>query len=292
MGKRPFILILVLLLTACDSETFSGQPRLVQDVTLAPTTPVATRFLSPTPSPTPVAIPISTSEMNVPLQVATVDVEFVLVTPTLPPSKTPTSTPTVTPTLTVTPPPTLTPTLTATALLIPTSIAVQVTPIIVPQPQQQALCNGQWFFAQPMVNTCPAGPSMSSSAALLQFQQGYMVWIDVQDAIYVLYDSANTPRWEAFNDTFDDGMMEFDPHWGEGPPYTFQPHRGFGKVWRERPEVRQRLGWAVREWSEPYNAQVQMAADGSVFIQESRGGVFNLLPNGSDWKRYEGFVGF
>ncbi|MBZ0297613.1 MAG: hypothetical protein K8L99_33965 [Anaerolineae bacterium] len=290
MGKGPLFVIIALLLSACASETISGGPRLVQDVALEPTTPAPTRFLSPTPSPTPVAIPISTSEVNVPLQVATVDVDFVLVTPTLPPSKTPTGTPTQTPTVTVTPSPTLTSTATATALLVPTSVVQQVTAIVA-QPQA-VTCNGQWFFAQPPVSTCPAGPPMASRASLLQFQQGYMVWIDVQDAIYVLYDSANSPRWQVFNDTFDEGMMEFDPGWGEGPPYTFQPRRGFGKVWRERPEVRQRLGWAVREWSEPYSAQVQTASDGSVFIQESRGGVFSLMANGSDWKRYDGFGGF
>jgi hypothetical protein len=127
---------------------------------------------------------------------------------------------------------------------------------------------------------------------MLQFQQGFMVWIGEQDAIYVLYDSANTPRWQVFHDTFEEGMLEFDPDWGEGPPYTWQPRRGFGKVWRERADVRQRIGWAVREWSEPYTAQVQTATDGSFFIQESRGGVFNLLPNGSDWKRYEGYSSF
>ncbi len=298
MGHRPFLFLIVLLLAACASPTTTdGAPRLVQEATLGPITPIATRNLSATPSPTALVIPVSTSEIDSPLQVATIDVDFVLVTPTLPPSKTPTNTPTMTPTATQLPPPSLTPLPPLpTNVLIPTSIPAAATPIqsiLNPQPQVQAQpqvsCSGQWFFSQPRPSTCPSGSSLTSTAALEQFQQGFMIWIGEQDAIYVIYDSANTPRWEVFNDTFEEGMIEYDPGWGPGPPYTYQPKRGFGKLWREHPEIRQRLGWSVREWSEPFTTQVQVGNDGSLFIQESRGGVFNLFPGGSDWKRYEGY---
>lgn len=302
MGKRPFCFLLLMLFTACTTDPALSGPRLVQDVTVTPITPEAARILSPTPSPTPLALPVSTTEMESPLEVATVNVDFILVTPTMPPSKTPT--PTLTPTYTITPSLTLTPTptVTATTIFVPTAVAAQFTPLppnpqSAPQqqpPQQQPVqpavsCSMQWFFTQPRPATCPSGPPLTSAAALEQFQQGYMIWIGEQNAIYVIYDSQTQPRWQVFDDTFVDGMMEYDPGWGEGPPYTYQPKRGFGKVWRERGEVRQRIGWSVREWSEPYTAQVQVAADGSIFIQESRGGVFNLIPNGVDWKRYDGY---
>ncbi len=314
MGKRPFwgFIVGLLLLAACQPETAINAPRLVQEATLAPTTPAATRLLSPTPTPTitptPLVIPVSTSEINAPLIVATVDVDFVLVTPTLPPSKTPTPTVTssATPTITSTPTNTLPPTF--SQVIIPTNVIARVItqpppivqnpppaqqpPPVAQQPPAQPCTGSQWFFAQPRPSSCPSGTASSSSAALEQFQQGYMIWIGAQDAIYVLYDSETQPRWQVFNDTFEDGMIEYDPHWGPGPPYTYQPKRGFGKLWRDNAEVRQRLGWSVREWSEPYTAQVQMATDGSIFIQESRGGVFQLLGGGTDWKRYDGSFGF
>lgn len=291
MGQRPLrilLLVCLCLLGACAGEV--GGPRLVQEATVASPAESVTAPVIPVVSPTPFVIPVSTSELNVPLQVATINVDFVLVTPTLPPSKTPTSTMTFTPTVTATPPPTLTPTVTPTAIVVPTSVAVAQVTIAPPvqQPQQQVACSSPWFFGQPRPDTCPAGASFSSRASLEQFQQGYMIWIGEQDAIYVIYDSETQPRWQVFNDTFEDGMIEYDPGWGPGPPYTYQPKRGFGKLWRDRPDVRQRIGWSVREWSEPYTAEVQVAVDGSIFIRESRGGVFRLMGGGTDWKRYDG----
>ena len=89
MGKRPFILLIIILsLAACDpgqGGRRSDGPQLIQDITLAPTTPAPTRVLSPTPSPIKIAVSTSTlnSELISPLDVATLDAGFVLVTPTL-----------------------------------------------------------------------------------------------------------------------------------------------------------------------------------------------------------------
>src|SRR5262245_18380160 len=105
MGKRPsictkqirafwkpigikilMVILLLVLAGACVPERAvvpNGGAQLVQDVTIAPTIAVATRILSPTPSP--IVIPVSTSELISPLQVVTVESDFVLVTPTLPP---------------------------------------------------------------------------------------------------------------------------------------------------------------------------------------------------------------
>lgn len=114
-----------------------------------------------------------------------------------------------------------------------------------------------------------------------------MIWIGQQDAIYVLYDSANMPRWQVFNDAFEEGMPDTDPEFDNPPPYTWQPKRGFGLLWREQPVVRERLGWAVIEWETPYEVRVQTGPDGVIYISDVRGGVFALSPDGSDWKRYE-----
>jgi hypothetical protein len=281
-----------LALVACSSDGNSSAnsgPRLVQNVTLAPTTPAPTRALSPTPSP--VAIAVSTSEIVSPLQVVTIEADYLLVTPTLPPSKTPTQTPTITPTFTVTPTPSTTVTATATAPTFPTSIVVPVT-AIVNQPLAE-VCDSTWFFIDPRPEGCPVSEPVTSQGSFQQFQEGYMIWVSQMDAIYVLYDTSNQPRWEVYNDTFQEGMLEYDPAFNAGqPPYTWQPRRGFGTLWRSNSVVRQRIGWAVREWEEPYSVQVQTAPDGTIFVQEPRGGVISMSPNGAEWRRYESYEGF
>lgn len=295
IGRRLLLMLMVLLtgvIAACGSDASNvtdNRPRLVQEITLAPTTPAPTRFLSPTPSP--VIIPVSTSEIVSQLQVVTIDADFVLVTPTLPPSKTPTLTPTQSPTFTPTLPPTLTPPpATQITPQLPTAVSVPVTAVIVnPVAVPAQNCSANWFFTTSAPSVCPNAPSTSSYASLLQFQQGFMIWIEQQDAIYVLYDSANFPAWEVFQDTYTDGIPEVDPSMdSEKPPYAWQPRRGFGLIWREREDVRRRIGWSVREWEEPFTTQVQVGSDGTVYIQESRGGILALSQGGVEWKRWVG----
>lgn len=294
MGRRWVMFVSALLLAACGTDASNiadSRPRLVQEITLAPTTPAPTRFLSPTPSP--IALAISTSaELVSQLQVVTIDADYILVTPTLPPSKTPTLTPTQSPTFTLTPPPTITPPpVTAVTPQIPTVVVAQATQVIAPNPVAAPAvnCSANWFFTTSAPSACPNAPSTSSYASLLQFQQGFMIWIEQQDAIYVLYDSANFPRWEVFQDTFTEGMPETDPSMeSQKPPYGWQPRRGFGLVWRMREDIRSRLGWSVREWEEPFTTQIQVASDGTVYIQESRGGILALTQGGVEWKRWIG----
>jgi hypothetical protein len=238
--------------------------------------------LSPTPSP--IVIPISTSEPISSLQVVTLESSFVLVTPTLPPSKTPTETPTQTPTFTVTPLPSLT-----RYVLFPTPIPIPPLSGVVPLPTAvDSACPVAWFFSQFVPPSCALNPAVSSPGSFQQFQNGFMVWTGQQHAIYVLYGSANLPRWQVFNDTFETGMPDTDPAYDNPPPYTWQPRRGFGLLWRNNAAVRDRIGWAVTELETAYTLQVQIGADGVIYMNEPRGGVFSLAPNGSEWKRYDG----
>lgn len=285
-----FVLLSVLA-AACGPEQDMEQqngPVLLSDVTLAPTTPAPTRVLSPTPSP--FNIPVSTSEVNSVL-VVTLESGFVLITPTLPPSKTPTLTPTVTST------PSRTPMQAGTLPPLPTLYA-QPTAYIPPPIGNNPLpapavggvpqvCTTGWFFSQPALSDCPLNPPLVSGATFQQFQKGFMLWVQQHNAIYVLYDSANTPRWQVFQDTFQEGMAETDPAFGQPPPYTWQPKRGFGLLWRTLPDVRQRLGWAVIEWETQFTAQMQTGSDGWIYMSDPRGGVFALASDGSEWKRYE-----
>jgi len=59
--------------------------------------------------------------------------------------------------------------------------------------------------------------------------------------ILVFYDDG---RYEQYEDVWTDAEPESDPAMVP-PAGLFQPVRGFGKIWRENPSVRDRLGWAT-----------------------------------------------
>jgi hypothetical protein len=280
------------LIAACTSDQVAGEsgPRLVQDSTLTGATPPATSAASLTPRTPQPATP-STLEVLSPLQVITVEADFVLVTPTLPPSKTPTQTPTVTQTPTQTPTPTVTTTATATLPQFPTSIVIPVTAII-PNPQP-IVCDSTWFFIQPRPAGCPLAPPLGSQGVYQSFQNGFMIWVGSQDAIYVYYNDAALPRWQVYRDFFDEGMAESDPAYATSPfPGTWQPRRGFGMLWRSNEIVRSRIGWATLEWEQPYSVQVQTGSDGTIFMNAADGAIFAAIPGGNVWARYAGYVGF
>lgn len=279
MARLIGVLLLMLALAACGAEDASQDgPVLLQEVTVAPTDVQPTRVLSPTPlRPTP--------EVLSPLENITVEAQFVIVTPTLPPSKTPTQTPTFTPTPTLTPTPTPTSTATATTFLLPTSEIIEVTEAVA-APNDQ-ICDTNWFFIQPRPESCPLYEPAASNGVFQEFENGYMVWVGSQDAIYVLYNDAVQPRWQVFRDYFNEGMPEESPEYADAPREgTWQPRRGFGLLWRDNAAVRNRIGWAVQEWEQPYSVQVQTGNDGTIFISTPRSILFGLLPSGVNWSQY------
>lgn len=302
MGKRPFwIIFFAVFFAACSNASQivgNDAPRLLEDVTLPPTTPTVTRVLSATPTPAPPQASTPT-----PLQVVTIQsANVVLITPTLPPSKTPTNTPTPLPTATNTPP------ATATSFVIIATSGFSSSAFIVSTPTPVGFtgvgggfgggavdtaviaptCAVAWFFTQPILPNCPAGAASTSPASYQQFQNGFMFWVGQLDAIYVLYSDGGQPRWQVFQDNFADGMAESDPAYDNAPAGTWQPRRGFGKVWREQSGVRERLGWALMEGEAGYSAQLQVGDDGAVFLNDPRGLIYRLQSSGTDWTRYGG----
>lgn len=301
--RQRVVLLLAVVLAACGSDQNMVPrtgPELVQEVTLMPTTPAPTRLLSPTPSP--IVIPV-TSEIISPLEIVTIEADFEVITPTLPPTKTMTPTPSITPTVTITPIPSSTIPATLTLPPSPSPIFVQVpiypTAVLNQPPPQQFQapvsviavdCESAWFFiSNPLPTSCPSNPASSSRASYTEFESGYMFWIENQDAIYVVYDSEARPRWEVFIDTFEEGMMERDPAFSNNPAYTFQPGRGFGLIWRSNQALRTRIGWAQSEWEIEYQVNIQIGQDGTIFFDAPRGGVYALSPDGADAKLYDTF---
>lgn len=287
MGKSPLLVVfvmVVLLLAACEGAINEPQgPRLVLEVTLPPSTYAPTRVLSLTPE----ALPEVTSELVSPLDMITLEANYVLVTPTLPPSKTPTLTPTITPTPSLTPTPTETVTATATAPLFPTSIILPVTAVVAnPLPQ---VCDSTWFFIQPRPPSCPLNAPSASQGVFQMFQNGFMIWVGQVDAIYVLYHDQSQPRWQVFKDFFDEGMPEDDPAYAIAPSAgLWQPRRGFGMLWRSNAAVRQRIGWGTEQWERPYSVMVQTGSDGTLFVNDPNGGIFAIVAGGSNWQFFSG----
>ncbi|MFZ4826546.1 MAG: hypothetical protein ACOYLB_04260 [Phototrophicaceae bacterium] len=91
----------------------------------------------------------------------------------------------------------------------------------------------------------PTSTGINIQVAEQVFELGRMYWVEPNRQIWVLtVDSEGAGRWFVYSDTFVEGEPETDPSLVP-PKGLIQPERGFGKLWRENPEVRQALGWAL-----------------------------------------------
>ena len=99
--------------------------------------------------------------------------------------------------------------------------------------------------ATPTPDPFPAPVIGSIYVAEQQFEKGWMFWLQPNTQIWVLT-AADDGRhiWSVYDDTFVEGDAESDPQIAP-PEGRLQPIRGFGKLWRENPEVRLALGWAL-----------------------------------------------
>lgn len=101
---------------------------------------------------------------------------------------------------------------------------------------------------------CRPSPTIQSAPSAFQsFEGGQMIWLDLGTAgrkIYVL--PTQTSAVEAGEAPW--MYQVFDDTWSEGQPVDSdltppdglrEPQWGFGKLWREHPEVRALLGWAT-----------------------------------------------
>ncbi len=77
------------------------------------------------------------------------------------------------------------------------------------------------------------------------FENGRMFWLQPTGQIWVMIVlEEGEGDWRIYEDTYEDSELEFDPD--IIPPEGLeQPTRGFGKLWRENPELRESLGWAI-----------------------------------------------
>ncbi len=313
--KRLSIIGLALLITlaaaACAPETTG--PRLVAQNPVTQAAGVSATASSEANNPdgdaaaglptlvefaaTPLPTAAITSEVQSPIQVVTVQADFVIVTPTLPPSKTPSQTPTATITPTISPTPTITVTSSATAPTFPTAV-FSPTVAVVSNPINE-LCPTAWQYIQPPPPGCPVYPATVGQGVYQEFERGTMFWVAPKE-IYVLYNDGALPYWTRFDDTFAEGTGQFpnapwkDPYYDSiAPAGRWQPVRGFGKLWRNEDQnpqkavVQGRIGWGTLEFEKPYSVIKQVRTDGTVFLNDPNGRWFQMIPGGA-WQVYAG----
>ncbi len=225
--------------------------------TVAPSAPTATSAAQPptnTPAPVQVAPP-PTAPSNLPPPAAPTATPTALPptatpapveptptiaapTPTVVPTVAPTATPAVTPTV----PPTVAPTPTAAP---PTATPAPPTPTATPTlPYPVVGGFGQLYERNGDVRDrvgLPTGGEARVPGAYQVFEHGLMIWRGDSKTVYVLFNEQST--WYSFADSWTEGM---EVGGGAGPATgQFKPKRGFGKVWREQPDVQRRLGYAL-----------------------------------------------
>ncbi len=152
-------------------------------------------------------------------------------------------------------------------------------------------CVETFFFQPAPEEACPLEPAFTTQATFQGFERGQMFWLGSVGQIIVLFtDRAASPAWLAVTDPFFEGAPEEDPGIVP-PPGLRQPRRGFGMVWRDTPDLRDRLGWALGE-EQAYTATVQrgtVEGGGTAwYFSNPAGAVMALLPDGADWTTLSG----
>jgi hypothetical protein len=126
---------------------------------------------------------------------------------------------------------------------------------------------------------CPVELETNTWSGEETFIGGYTFWRGDLRLIYALY---NDGTWESFIDTWNEGDLEWDVTIVPPAGY-YQPKRGFGKVWREQPGVRDKLSWATTE-ERGLNGSWQAYFGGQMLWSDVLG-IFVLYNDGT-WSRF------
>lgn len=77
------------------------------------------------------------------------------------------------------------------------------------------------------------------------FEHGRIFWIQPRKQMWVMYDNGQgSGEWKVYDDTWVDGDPASDPSIVP-PEGKYQPLRGFGKLWREHQEIKDKLGFGI-----------------------------------------------
>lgn len=97
----------------------------------------------------------------------------------------------------------------------------------------------------PTVSGVPTATISEIQVAEQVFENGRMMWLSPTNQIWVMIlNQTGSGEWKVYESTFADGDPEDDPSL-QVPNGKLQPIRGFGKLWRDNPDIREALGWAT-----------------------------------------------
>lgn len=147
-------------------------------------------------------------------------------------------------------------------------------------------CDGEWFFS-PAPGGCPITSSDDATFVEQRFQSGLMIWSSVTNEIFIFYEDNVEPQWQRVADEFQEGDPERDDTFVPPAAGLSQPVRGFGLVWRNRADVRERLGWAV-EAEAAFTGAIQSGTntegEAVTYMRRRDGTILQLLSEGAEWQ--------
>ena len=264
-------------------------PRPTSTATVAPVIaqppPTQAQAVVNDPAPAPTATPVPPTAAPQPTAQPAPQ-PTVAPTATAPPTLLPTQAATQAPTVTATTSPTVAPT---AATPVATATAAPPSPTVTPKlPFEVTGGFGQIYTRNDPVRDrvgLPAATETKVGGTYQLFEGGLMFWREDTATIYVLF--AGEPGiWYAFADGWVPGMA---PGGGAGPAAgQFKPQRGFGKVWREQPEVQKRLGYALSADEIGTTLVIQQFEHGlMVWTTASGKPMISVLYENNTYERYE-----
>jgi hypothetical protein len=127
----------------------------------------------------------------------------------------------------------------------------------------------------------PNSAESTEQGVIQPFERGIMIYRASDQTITVVSRDASAGlqigNWRGFKDTWAEGQ---EPGGGAAPvPGLFFPQRGFGKVWRDNPEVQQMLGYALTDNESVKQLVFQGFAGGIMIdVQYAPGGDYRTSP--------------
>lgn len=101
----------------------------------------------------------------------------------------------------------------------------------------------------PTLSAFPTETRQTIYIAQQSFERGIAFWIQSRRIFWVLVvtdpSNPNVGEWRIYPDTFQEGVDQEDPSIVAPGEQQFVPQRGFGKIWRNVPGLRDALGWAL-----------------------------------------------
>ncbi len=116
---------------------------------------------------------------------------------------------------------------------------------------------------------CPQETYQDILAATQNFENGLMVWSELTKTNRRIWAYLSYGSYEIYSDTWTEADGD-TPAGMSAPEGKYLPRRGFGKVWRDDPGLRSRIGYAIEQYEQARTATVQRFDNGwMVWIKET-----------------------